>query len=185
VEDEEAEQGRDGKVHHGEAKHVRAVQLQVARHGLEVDPSPHERERDRGGEHAAPHDEPVGRAAQPAAAEDEAVGGKFEERAPPEFGGVDADGARREEHLPPALPVQPRRGTLQPHRVAIADAERREECGEGIADQRRVEVIQVTRAGDDQKSEDSAGEQAPGSRPDPFARDAGHGFPNPIVSRDR
>ena len=63
-------------------------------HGLEVDPAPDERERDRGREQAAPHDQPVREPAQRPAPEDEAVGGELDDDAPHELARGCADECR-------------------------------------------------------------------------------------------
>ena len=159
--------GLDREVLHRDAEHERAVHVQVARHRLEVNPAPDQREGDRRGEQAAPHDQPVREPAQPAAPEDEAVGGELEQRAAAQADGVAGQRAAREERLPAAPPVHARRRPLQPHRVAIGDAERREERREGVADERRVEVLQVARADDDGRRQRGRDERWPTRRPGP------------------
>src|SRR5262245_33945716 len=58
--------------------------------------------------------------------------------------------ARIEKQLPAALPIHPRRRTLQPDRIAIRDSKHAEQCGERITDQGRVEVRQMSRADDNE-----------------------------------
>ncbi len=71
----------DRKFLRRDAEDERAVGVEIARHRLEVNPAPDEREGDRRREQAAPHDQPVREPAQPPAVEDVSVRGELHERA--------------------------------------------------------------------------------------------------------
>ena len=134
--------------------------------GFEMNPSPHERKRDRRRDHAAPHDEPVRQPAHRGAPENEAVGRELHEEPLEKEQEVVPDESGLEEHLPAPPPVHPRRRALQPHRVAISDAEDREERGEGVADQGGVEVGEVARAQDDEPGQHGGDQDRPDGRLD-------------------
>src|SRR5205807_2266425 len=140
------DEGVDGKRAGGEAEDERAVRADVARYRLEVYPAEDEGKRDGEGEDAAPHDQRVGHAAGPPAPEDEAVQRKIGRDAREPVADVRRQILAAEEYLPAAVPIAARRRALQPHRVAVRDGKRGEEDGEGVADQRGVEVLQVARA---------------------------------------
>ncbi len=53
---------------------------------------------------------------------------------------------------------------MQPHRIAVADPERGEERGERVADESRVEVLQVPRAHHDQRGQTGGHECRPRAR---------------------
>ena len=57
-----------------------------------------------------------------------------------------------------------RRRPLQPHRVAVGDAEGREQRRERVADERRVEVREVARAKDDKDDESERDDDCPHGR---------------------
>ena len=96
-----------------------------------------------------------------AAAEDETVGGHVDSGALRQRRDVRSRTTAREERLPAAPPVHSRRRPIDPHRVAIGDAEHGEERGEGVADERRVEVREVARADDDGGGEQQRPERRP------------------------
>src|SRR5690606_13057950 len=75
-----------------------------------------------------------------------------------------------EEDLPAAAPVDERRRAMEPHRVAIRDAECGEQRRERIADQRGVEVRQIARADDDGNAEQQRDCKPPHRRADDFLR---------------
>src|SRR5262245_53874250 len=139
-----------------------------------MNPPPHQWERDERRHDAAPHDQPVRESALISAAEYESVQRKFDEEAAEQRKEVMADVPRVGEHLPASTPVQPRGRTMQPHRVAIGDAEGRKEGGERVTDERCVEVLEVARPGDDQAHEETADEQPPRSRSHPLASRVPH-----------
>jgi hypothetical protein len=62
-----------------------------------------------------------------------------------EFDDVAADEPRVQEHFPAATPVHSRWRALEPHGIAVGDAEGREERCEGITDQRRIEPLGAAR----------------------------------------
>ena len=70
-----------------------------------------------------------------------------------QFDEIPPDETRAQEDLPPAPPVQSRGRTLEPHRVAVRDPERRKQRRERVANERGVEVVQVARADYDQPRE--------------------------------
>ena len=159
-----------GKSCTGKAEDERPVHVQVARHRLEVNPAPDQREGDGRRQQAAPHDQPVREAAQPAAAKDVSVGGELQKRPPSQTDRVAGQRAAGEERLPAAAPVHAGRRTLQPHRVPVADAEGREERRERVADQRRIEVLQGARADDDRRCQRGGDERGPGTRSNTLER---------------
>ena len=169
-----AEQRFDREVLHRKAEDERAVQIEVAGHGLEVNPAPDERERDRRREDAAPHDQPVRGAAQRPRRKMKrlAANSTKNRRANSTRLRPTKRGFRND--LPAAPPVHPRRRALEPHRVAVRDAERREERREGVADERRVEMIEAPRAEDDERRQRTGEEQAPCRRPDLLALQRSH-----------
>ena len=89
---------------------------------------------------------------------------------------------RAKNDLPAAPPVHPRRRPLQPHRVAIGDAEGREQRRERVADQRRVEVRQVARADHDQAAERGGEQEAPAGRPELVGCSARHDLLHSILA---
>src|SRR4030095_11243377 len=109
-----------------DTKDKRAVSVEVAGNRLKVDPPPHQWKRDRRREHATPHDQPMGQATQPPALEDVGIRRKIHERAATQAQRVATHRSTGEERLPAATPVHPRGWTVQPHRVAVTDAERGE-----------------------------------------------------------
>src|SRR5262245_16729463 len=125
----------DPKVTCGVTEYVDAIRVHRGWHALEVKPAPDEGEGDRGGEDTAPHDRRVRRAAERATSEDEPVGSDLDEGATRESRGVACEETWRGERLPSATPVHARRRTLQPHRVAVRDAERGEQRRKSIADE--------------------------------------------------
>ena len=99
-----------------------------------------------------------------------ALAGKLQQRAASQADRVAGQRSPREERLPPATPVHARRRTLQPHRVAIADPERGEERRERVADERRVEVLQVSRPDDDRGRQRGGDERGPRAGSDTLER---------------
>jgi hypothetical protein len=67
---------------------------------------------------------PVRGAAQPAAAENESVCGERDEESPNRLQKIPADEPRRQEYRPASPPVHAGWRSLEPHRVAVRDAER-------------------------------------------------------------
>ena len=167
MEDDEAEHRFDRECVDREAKHVRSIEVKATRHRLEMNPTPHQRKRDRRRQDAAPHDQPVCGAAETASAEDETICSEGEEESSNGFKEVHADEPWRQKHRPAAPPIHPRRRTPEPHRVPVGNAEGREESRERVADQCRIEMIQVARAEDDQTGKNCRRGQAPHRR-DPF-----------------
>src|SRR5262245_45294371 len=107
----------------GEPEHEGAVALEVAGDGLEMEPAEDERERDGDREQAAPHDEQVGQAAELAAREDETIGGEVARDVPHPVGRILSEAPSPYEHFPAAPPEHRRRWALQPHGVAVREAE--------------------------------------------------------------
>src|SRR5215471_10275102 len=66
-----------------------------------------------------------------------------------------------QERLPAAPPVPASRRPLEPHGVAVTQAEGGEEAGEGVANQGGVDVAQVARAEEDGHSKKAGRDQAP------------------------
>ena len=81
--------------------------------------------------------------------------------------------APRKEGLPSPSPVHARRRAIQPHRVPIADPERRKQRRKRVTDQRRVEMLQVARSDHDGRREASHDQCRPRTRLDAFERLAG------------
>src|SRR5262245_61373099 len=160
----------NGKSKGRKAEDVNAIPVDVVRERIEAEPAEDQRESDGNRNEAAPHDAQMSQTAQPAAADDEPVEGEQDADAPAELLDVFPEVAAAEEDLPAALPVQGRRRPLQPHGVAIGQAEGCEQGGEGVADQCRVKFPQVTRPQDDQEGESSADQQPPQESLDLLAR---------------
>ena len=174
VKDHEGRRRLDREVANGKSEDERAVRLEMPRHGLEVNPAPHERKRDQRRDDAAPHDQPMRQPSETAAPEDENIRGKHQHESAEGLEQVGPDESRAEKHRPPASPVQPRGRTLQPHCIAVRDAEGREQRGECVADERRVEVIQVPRTDDDERGEHGREEESPRCGFERVRRDACH-----------
>src|SRR3954449_9646818 len=119
----------------GESEDVGPVRLHVARYRLEMDPAENQRKRDREREDAAPHDQRVRQSADAVALEDEAVQREVGGHAYEPVANVAREVLAAEKELPSAVPVTARRRPLKPHRIAVGDAERREQHGERVADQ--------------------------------------------------
>ncbi|PYJ15501.1 MAG: hypothetical protein DME96_13215 [Verrucomicrobia bacterium] len=60
--------------------------------------------------------------------------------------------AAPEENLPAAPPIERGGRTLQPHRIAVGDAEHGKERGEGVSHQGRIEAREIARSDDNQQS---------------------------------
>jgi hypothetical protein len=60
---------------------------------------------------------------------------------------------------PPASPVKTRGRPLEPHGVAIGDAEDGEQAGEGVSDECRVHVPQVSGAGENEHRQNGGPDQ--------------------------
>ena len=69
-----------------------------------------------------------------------------------------------EEELPAAQPVEQGWGAGEPAHEAVGDAEHGKDGGHGVADQGRVEVLQVARAGDNQNDQRDGHEQRDNGR---------------------
>src|SRR3954471_25071633 len=113
-----------------------------------MDPAEDQGERDGDGEHAAPEEALMHPPAQARAVGDEALGKEVGDR---ESGDVDdaSQNAASAVELPTALPVHAGGRLLDPDVVVVDDAEGREDDGEGVDDERRVEVLEVAGADDD------------------------------------
>src|SRR5690606_10617669 len=96
--------------------------LRVGRR-LEMNPTERQGKRDCGREHDSPEKKHVSGPTQVGSASDESLSDDVvpEERDEPEE--VSRKSTRGEEELPSSPPVEPRRRTPEPHRVAVADAE--------------------------------------------------------------
>src|SRR5688572_13835941 len=112
------------------AENISPIPVEVARFGGEVHPAEDQWKGDGEGDEAAPHDEEVRRPAQAAALEDEVVAREISRQSLSETSRIAGQPAPAEKHLPAAFPVEPRRRSLQPHRVAISHAEHGEKRGE-------------------------------------------------------
>ncbi len=143
VEDQKSEDRVDGKGEGRKAEHVGAIPLEVVRERLEVHPPEDERERDRRRDHAAPHDQEVRAPPCPAPAEDESIERKVVRHMPRPRHEVASEMAGSQKRLPASPPVDGGRRPLEPHRVPVGDAEGREENRERVADECRVEVVEV------------------------------------------
>src|SRR5262245_27371484 len=135
-----------------EAEDKYPVTTQIARHGLKVDPAKDERKRDGRRQQAAPHDEDVGEAARPAPPPDELVEKEDLEKPPAELPKHFDEPAALEKGLPAAPPVHARRRALQPHEITIAESESCEQRSKRIADERGIDLAEVTRADEDGRS---------------------------------
>ena len=151
VKDHERHEGVDREFSARHTEDEGPIALDVAGHGLEVDPSPDEGKRDRGGDEAAPHDEPVGGPAGSTPPEDEVIERKDADDALGPGGEVGEEPVTREEHLPAAPPEERRRRALQPHGVAVRNPKHGKQRGECVANERRVEVGEVAGADGDQR----------------------------------
>jgi hypothetical protein len=75
---------------------------------------------------------------------------------------------RIEKDLPTTPPVHSRRRTLEPHGVAVGNAKGREKRRERVTDQRRIEVIEIAGAENDQHRKDRRCDHTRDARPDLF-----------------
>ncbi len=108
--------------------------------------------------------------AEPAAFEDVGVRRKLHERPPPETQRVAAEGSPWEEGFPSTTPVHARRRPMQPHGVAVADSEHGKERCEGVADECRIELLQIARSNDDGGGERRGDENSPRACPHALER---------------
>ena len=128
------------EIEEGEAEREDPIAREIAWRGLEVQPAENQGERDGGGGEASPHDEHVRQAARPAALPDEAIEEKDAGEPLQKMGERRRQPIRPQKGFPAASPIHARGRALKPHRVTIGDPERREERGEGVAHQGRVDV---------------------------------------------
>src|SRR5215468_9960475 len=110
-----------------------------------MDPAKHKRKSDRDRDNASPHDQHVRAPTSFTALENKEVHTKLFRYARKPLRYVSQQVTRSQKDLPATFPVQRGRRTLQPHRVAIGNAESREENGECVSHQRRIKVRQVAR----------------------------------------
>src|SRR5262245_52642590 len=153
VKREEPEPGMDPEREGGKPEDERPVALEVAGGALEMEPAEDERERDGDGDQATPHDEEMRQAAEAAAGEDEAVGGEVARDVPHPVGGVPSEPSPPDEHLPAAPPEHGRRRALQPHRIAVREAEGGEQDRGGVGGEGGVEVCEAAGADPDEHGE--------------------------------
>jgi hypothetical protein len=72
---------------------------------------------------------------------------------------------------------------MQPHRIAVGDGERGEEDGKGIADQSGVEMLQVSRADNDQDGQHGGEKNAPGDGHDSLAAHSAESHDSQSIGR--
>src|SRR5262249_4071392 len=101
---------------------------------------------DRESEQTSPHYQPMSGPGGFAAPKDKAVEGEVRRNALEPVCDVSAEMFRSEEDLPSPLKIESCRRPLQPHCIAVGDAESREKHGEGVSDERGIEVLQTARA---------------------------------------
>ncbi len=145
MEQEEREDRVVRKAERREAERDRLVQREIAGNRTKVQPAKDERKGDGHGEQAPPHDEHVREPAQPIPREDEAIAEHVDADALDPRAGVAQSPSSPEERLPAAPPVHGGGRPLQPHGVAIGQAERGEQHGERVAHEGGVEVGEVAR----------------------------------------
>ncbi len=170
-----ARKGVDGERHRRKTEEVGSIPVQLSRHSFEMDPPENEGKRDERRQHATPHDQPVSEPAERAATGDESVEREIGDDPPDPVAGVPHGEAAAEEHLPAAPPVERRRRSLQPHRVAVRDCERGEQDSKRVADQSRVEMGEIPRADHDENGQNRGEQHAPGGCPDSFDTHAKEG----------
>src|SRR4029453_18525960 len=88
-------------------------------------------------------------------------GGKFHEKAARKLRSFPFHRPRGQKYLPAAPPVHARWRPLQPHRVAIGDSEGREERGERVANESRVEMLETARSDADERCQHGSEQHAP------------------------
>src|SRR5690606_25709609 len=95
--------------------------------------------------------------------QDEAVSEHVGERSEEPDDQVSEAKPRAEERLESPPEVHRRGRALEPHRVPIREPERRKQDREGVRDERGVEVGEVARSDEDERSQHECSESTPGA----------------------